>query len=120
MLFVLQFDVVDCEKFMQEWFGLILFVILIDLIVQLFDLVGEIVVEYGVLIFFVYSIDDVIVDVVYEVVVCGGVVLLINFMGGVFVNQLVVFFDFYGMGVNLVVNVVLVDLVFVVNWFCVV
>lgn len=52
----------------------------------MFDLVGEIVVEYGVLIFFVYSIDDVIVDVVYDVVVCGGVVLLINFMGGVFVN----------------------------------
>ncbi|MGC3027577.1 phenylacetic acid degradation protein PaaN [Burkholderia sp. DN3021] len=117
---VLQLDVTDREKFTQEWFGPISFVIATDSTAQSLDLAGEIAAEHGALTFSVYSTDDAIVDAAHDAAVRGGVALSINLTGGVFVNQSAAFSDFHGTGANPAANAALADPAFVANRFRVV
>ncbi|MBU9342517.1 phenylacetic acid degradation protein PaaN [Burkholderia multivorans] len=117
---VLQLDVADREKFTQEWFGPISFVIATDSTAQSLDLAGEIAAEHGALTLSVYSTADNVIDAAHEAAVRGGVALSINLTGGVFVNQSAAFSDFHGTGANPAANAALADAAFVANRFRVV
>ncbi|MDN7478572.1 phenylacetic acid degradation protein PaaN [Burkholderia multivorans] len=117
---VLQLDVADREKFTQEWFGPISFVIATDSTAQSLDLSGEIAAEHGALTLSVYSTADDVIDAAHEAAVRGGVALSINLTGGVFVNQSAAFSDFHGTGANPAANAALADAAFVANRFRVV
>ncbi|AIO31356.1 phenylacetic acid degradation protein paaN [Burkholderia cenocepacia] len=117
---VLQLDVADREKYTQEWFGPISFVIATDSTAQSLDLAGEIAAEHGALTLSVYSTDDAVIDAAHEAAVRGGVALSINLTGGVFVNQSAAFSDFHGTGANPAANAALADAAFVANRFRVV
>ncbi|KVP18868.1 aldehyde dehydrogenase [Burkholderia multivorans] len=117
---VLQLDVADREKFTQEWFGPISFVIATDSTAQSLDLAGEIAAEHGALTLSVYSTADDVIDAAHEAAMRGGVALSINLTGGVFVNQSAAFSDFHGTGANPAANAALADAAFVANRFRVV
>lgn len=117
---VLQLDVADREKFTQEWFGPISFVIATDSTAQSLDLAGAIAAEHGALTLSVYSTDDAVIDSAHDAAVRGGVALSINLNGGVFVNQSAAFSDFHGTGANPAANASLADSAFVANRFRVV
>ncbi|WP_261526374.1 phenylacetic acid degradation protein PaaN [Burkholderia multivorans] len=117
---VLQLDVADREKFTQEWFGPISFVVATDSTAQSLDLAGEIAAEHGALTLSVYSTADDVIDAAHEAAVRGGVALSINLTGGVFVNQSAAFSDFHGTGANPAANAALADAAFVANRFRVV
>ncbi|PRF37157.1 phenylacetic acid degradation protein PaaN [Burkholderia multivorans] len=117
---VLQLGVADREKFTQEWFGPISFVIATDSTAQSLDLAGEIAAEHGALTLSVYSTADDVIDAAHEAAVRGGVALSINLTGGVFVNQSAAFSDFHGTGANPAANAALADAAFVANRFRVV
>ncbi|MGU7776075.1 phenylacetic acid degradation protein PaaN [Burkholderia sp. MR1-5-21] len=117
---VLQLDVTDREKFTQEWFGPISFVIATDSTAQSLDLAGEIAAGHGALTLSVYSTDDAVIDAAHDAAVRGGVALSINLTGGVFVNQSAAFSDFHGTGANPAANAALADSAFVANRFRVV
>ncbi|PRH10293.1 phenylacetic acid degradation protein PaaN [Burkholderia multivorans] len=117
---MLQLDVADREKFTQEWFGPISFVIATDSTAQSLDLAGEIAAEHGALTLSVYSMADDVIDAAHEAAVRGGVALSINLTGGVFVNQSAAFSDFHGTGANPAANAALADAAFVANRFRVV
>ena len=117
---VLQLDVADREKFTQEWFGPISFVIATDSTAQSLDLAGEIAAEHGALTLSVYSLDEATVEAAHDAAVRGGVALSINLTGGVFVNQSAAFSDFHGTGANPAANAALADPAFVANRFRVV
>ncbi|KVQ89319.1 aldehyde dehydrogenase [Burkholderia ubonensis] len=117
---VLQLDAADREKFTQEWFGPISFVIATDSTAQSLDLAGAIAAEHGALTLSAYSTDDAVIDVAHDAAVRGGVALSINLTGGVFVNQSAAFSDFHGTGANPAANAALADSAFVANRFRVV
>ncbi|MGR8025363.1 phenylacetic acid degradation protein PaaN, partial [Burkholderia cenocepacia] len=117
---VLELAVADGEKFTQEWFGPISFVISTDSTAQSLDLAGEIAAEHGALTLAVYSTDDAIVDAAHDAAVRGGVALSINLTVGVFVNQSAAFSDFDGTGANPAANAALAVPAFVANRFSVV
>ncbi|KWN05974.1 phenylacetic acid degradation protein PaaN [Burkholderia ubonensis] len=117
---VLQLDAADREKFTQEWFGPISFVIATDSTAQSLDLAGAIAAEHGALTLSAYSTDDAVIDAAHDAAVRGGVALSINLTGGVFVNQSAAFSDFHGTGANQAANAALADSAFVANRFRVV
>ncbi|KVZ03942.1 phenylacetic acid degradation protein PaaN [Burkholderia ubonensis] len=117
---VLQLDAADREKFKQEWFGPISFVIATDSTAQSLDLAGAIAAEHGALTLSAYSTDDAVIDAAHDAAVRGGVALSINLTGGVFVNQSAAFSDFHGTGANPAANAALADSAFVANRFRVV
>ncbi|KWO84526.1 phenylacetic acid degradation protein PaaN [Burkholderia ubonensis] len=117
---VLQLDAADREKFTQEWFGPISFVIATDSTAQSLDLAGAIAAEHGALTLSVYSTDDAVIDAAHDAAVRGGVALSINLTRGVFVNQSAAFSDFHGTGANPAANAALADSAFVANRFRVV
>ncbi|KUZ82201.1 aldehyde dehydrogenase [Burkholderia ubonensis] len=117
---VLQLDAADREKFTQEWFGPISFVIATDTTAQSLDLAGAIAAEHGALTLSAYSTDDAVIDAAHDAAVRGGVALSINLTGGVFVNQSAAFSDFHGTGANPAANAALADSAFVANRFRVV
>ncbi|KVK85006.1 aldehyde dehydrogenase [Burkholderia ubonensis] len=117
---VLQLDAADREKFTQEWFGPISFVIATDSTAQSLDLAGAIAAEHGSLTLSAYSTDDAVIDAAHDAAVRGGVALSINLTGGVFVNQSAAFSDFHGTGANPAANAALADSAFVANRFRVV
>ncbi|PAJ80911.1 phenylacetic acid degradation protein PaaN [Burkholderia ubonensis] len=117
---VIQLDAADREKFTQEWFGPISFVIATDSTAQSLDLAGAIAAEHGALTLSAYSTDDAVIDAAHDVAVRGGVALSINLTGGVFVNQSAAFSDFHGTGANPAANAALADSAFVANRFRVV
>ncbi|WP_431821343.1 phenylacetic acid degradation protein PaaN [Burkholderia sp. F1] len=117
---VLQLDAADREKFTQEWFGPISFVIATDSTAQSLDFAGAIAAEHGALTLSAYSTDDAVIDAAHDAAVRGGVALSINLTGGVFVNQSAAFSDFHGTGANPAANAALADSAFVANRFRVV
>ncbi|KIP18742.1 aldehyde dehydrogenase [Burkholderia ubonensis] len=117
---VLQLDAADREKFTQEWFGPISFVIATDSTAQSLDLAGAIAAEHGALTLSAYSTDAAVIDAAHDAAVRGGVALSINLTGGVFVNQSAAFSDFHGTGANPAANAALADSAFVANRFRVV
>lgn len=110
----------DQNRFTQEWFGPIAFVIATDSTAQSLALAGSIAAQHGALTLSVYSSDEAVQQAAHEAAIEGGVALSLNLTGGVFVNQSAAFSDFHGTGANPAANATLTDAAFVANRFRVV
>ncbi|WP_338860595.1 phenylacetic acid degradation protein PaaN [Mycetohabitans rhizoxinica] len=110
----------DQNRFTQEWFGPIAFVIATDSTAQSLALAGSIAAQHGALTLSVYSGDEAVQQAAHEAAIKGGVALSLNLTGGVFVNQSAAFSDFHGTGANPAANATLTDAAFVANRFRVV
>ena len=108
------------DKFMQELFGPIAFVIETENTAESIQLSREGAKEHGALTLSVYSTHD---EVLRETIDAGaeaGVSVSCNLTGGVYVNQSAAFSDFHGTGANPAANAALTDAAFVSNRFRVV
>ena len=108
------------ERFMQELFGPISFVIATDGVDGAFALARKGGRQKGALTLSVYSTRPEVLEKAREVAEDVGVSLSCNLTGGVFVNQSAAFSDFHGTGANPAANASLTDSAFVASRFRVV
>ncbi|MBV8552091.1 MAG: phenylacetic acid degradation protein PaaN [Acidobacteriaceae bacterium] len=105
------------EKFMQELFGPIAFVIATDNTAQSIAVAKRGALQHGALTMSVYSTDESVLEQVRDAAAEAGVSLSSNLTGGVFVNQSAAFSDFHGSGANPAANASLTDSAFVASRF---
>lgn len=117
---IIELDPSEEEKFMQEQFGPVTFVIRTENTEQSIDLARKAVSKRGALTLSVYSTEQEVINQTQEVAWETGVALSINLTGGVFVNQSAAFSDFHGTGANAAANAALTDSAFVATRFRVV
>jgi phenylacetic acid degradation protein paaN len=117
---LVKLDAGEEEKFMQEWFGPVSFLIATDDTAQGIALAAKGVREHGALTLSVYSTRDDVLRAAQQAALDTGVALSCNLTGGVFVNQSAAFSDFHGTGANPAANASLTDAAFVANRFRVV
>jgi phenylacetic acid degradation protein paaN len=110
----------DREKYLQEWFGPIAFVIATRDTGESLAIAKDAVARKGALTLAVYSSRDDVIAKAVEVAEDAGVALSINLTGGVFVNQSAAFSDYHGTGANPAANAALTDAAFVAGRFRVV
>jgi phenylacetic acid degradation protein paaN len=110
----------DRDKYLDEWFGPIAFVIATRDTSESLAIAREAAARHGALTLSVYAIRQDVIDRAIEVAEDAGVALSINLTGGVFVNQSAAFSDFHGTGANPAANAALSDAAFVANRFRVV
>jgi phenylacetic acid degradation protein paaN len=110
----------DRDKYLQEWFGPIAFVIATRDTDESLAIARDAVRAKGALTLSVYSRDGGVVDRAIEVAEDAGVALSINLTGAVFVNQSAAFSDYHGTGANPAANAALSDAAFVAGRFRVV
>jgi phenylacetic acid degradation protein paaN len=108
------------DKFMQELFGPIAFVIETEDTAESIRLSREGAKEQGALTLSVYSTNDEVLRETIDVGADAGVSVSCNLTGGVYVNQSAAFSDFHGTGANPAANAALTDSAFVSNRFRVV
>jgi phenylacetic acid degradation protein paaN len=117
---LLQVDATEENKFMQEWFGPIAFVIPTSDTAHSSALARKGALEHGALTLSVYSTNDSVLKQINELAAEAGVALSCNLTGAVYVNQSAAFSDFHGTGANPAANAALTDSAFVANRFRVV
>lgn len=108
------------DKFMQELFGPISFVIEAENTAESIRLSREGAKEHGALTLSVYSTNDEILGETIDAGADAGVSVSCNLTGGVYVNQSAAFSDFHGTGANPAANAALTDTAFVSDRFRVV
>ena len=108
------------DKFMQELFGPIAFVIETENTAESIQLSREGAKEHGALTLSVYSSNDEVLRETIEAGADAGVSVSCNLTGGVYVNQSAAFSDFHGTGANPAANAALTDTAFVSDRFRVV
>lgn len=108
------------DKFMQELFGPIAFVIETENTAESIRLSREGAKEHGALTLSVYSTNDEILGETIDAGADAGVSVSCNLTGGVYVNQSAAFSDFHGTGANPAANAALTDTAFVSDRFRVV
>ena len=108
------------DKFMQELFGPIAFVIEAENTAESIRLSREGAKEHGALTLSVYSTNDEILGETIDAGADAGVSVSCNLTGGVYVNQSAAFSDFHGTGANPAANAALTDTAFVSDRFRVV
>jgi phenylacetic acid degradation protein paaN len=108
------------DKFMQELFGPIAFVIETEDTAESIRLSREGAKEQGALTLSVYSTNDEVLRETIDAGADAGVSVSCNLTGGVYVNQSAAFSDFHGTGANPAANAALTDSAFVSNRFRVV
>jgi len=108
------------DKYLQEWFGPIAFVIATRDTAESLAIAKDAVRRKGALTLAVYSSRDDVIAKAVEVAEDAGVALSINLTGGVFVNQSAAFSDYHGTGANPAANAALTDAAFVAGRFRVV
>ena len=117
---LLQIEASEENKFMQELFGPIAFVIPTEGTPHSIALARDGALEHGALTLSVYSTSDSVLHQANELAAEAGVALSCNLTGGVYVNQSAAFSDFHGTGANPATNSALTDSAFVANRFRVV
>jgi phenylacetic acid degradation protein paaN len=108
------------DKFMQELFGPIAFVIETENTAESIQLSRDGAKEHGALTLSVYSSNDEVLRETIEAGADAGVSVSCNLTGGVYVNQSAAFSDFHGTGANPAANAALTDTAFVSDRFRVV
>jgi phenylacetic acid degradation protein paaN len=108
------------DKFMQELFGPIAFVIETEDTAESIQLSREGAKEQGALTLSVYSTNDEVLRETIDAGADAAVSVSCNLTGGVYVNQSAAFSDFHGTGANPAANAALTDSAFVSNRFRVV
>ncbi len=117
---IVRLDAKDRDKFMQEWFGPIAFVVATRDTAESLAIARDTVKQQGALTLSLYSTDPKVIEQAIEVAEDAGVALSINLTGGVFVNQSAAFSDYHGTGANPAANAALTDAAFVAGRFRVV
>jgi phenylacetic acid degradation protein paaN len=110
----------DGDKYLDEWFGPVSFVIATKDTAESLAIAKDAVVEKGALTMSVYSTSEDVIARAVDVAEEAGVALSINLTGGVFVNQSAAFSDFHGTGANPAANAALTDAAYVASRFRVV
>lgn len=110
----------DQDKFMEEWFGPISFMIATENTEESLRLAATGSKEHGAITMAVYSQDEAVLAQAEEAAIEGGVALSCNLTGGVFVNQSAAFSDYHVSGANPAGNACLADDAFVASRFRVV
>jgi phenylacetic acid degradation protein paaN len=108
------------DKFMQELFGPIAFVVETENTAESIELTREGAKNHGALTLSVYSTNDQVLSETIDAGTDAGVPVSCNLTGGVYVNQSAAFSDFHGTGANPAANAALTDSAFVSNRFRVV
>jgi phenylacetic acid degradation protein paaN len=117
---IVKLDAADRDKYQQEWFGPIAFVIATKDTAESLALAEDAVRRKGALTLSVYSTRDDVIERAVEAAEESGVALSINLTGGVFVNQSAAFSDYHGTGANAAANAALTDAAYVAGRFRVV
>jgi phenylacetic acid degradation protein paaN len=117
---IVRLDASERDKFVEEWFGPIAFVVATASTAQSLALARDTAVTHGALTLAVYSNSPDVVAQAVDVAAEAGVALSINLTGGVFVNQSAAFSDYHGTGANPAANAALTDAAFVAGRFRVV
>ena len=117
---IVKLGAAERDKYLQEWFGPIAFVIATKDTGESLAIARDAVRRKGALTLAVYSSRDDVIAKAVEVAEDAGVALSINLTGGVFVNQSAAFSDFHGTGANPAANAALTDAAFVAGRFRVV
>jgi phenylacetic acid degradation protein paaN len=117
---IVRLDAKDGDKYLNEWFGPIAFVIATDSTEQSLDIARDAVKRHGALTMSVYTTRDDVIARAVDVAEDVGVSLSINLTGGVYVNQSAAFSDFHGTGANPAANAALTDAAYVAGRFRVV
>ena len=117
---IVKLTAADRDKYLQEWFGPVAFVIATKDTDESLAIARDAVARKGALTLSVYSRRPAVVDAAIDVAETAGVALSINLTGGVFVNQSAAFSDYHGTGANPAANAALTDATFVAGRFRVV
>jgi phenylacetic acid degradation protein paaN len=117
---IVRLTAADRDKYQDEWFGPIAFVVATRDTDESLAIARESVEKKGALTLSVYSRRPDVVDAAIQVAESAGVALSINLTGAVFVNQSAAFSDFHGTGANPAANSALSDAAFVAGRFRVV
>jgi len=117
---ILKVDAADIEKYSEERFGPISFLIATDSTEHSMALAKQVISEKGAITLGVYSTDDAVLDQAEELAMDVKVALSVNLDGGVFVNQSAAYSDFHATGGNPAANASLTDTAFVASRFVVV
>lgn len=117
---ILKVDASEQDKYSEERFGPISFVIATDSTEHSLQLAQDVISEKGAITLGIYSTDEAVLEKAEEVSVDAGVALSVNLDGGVFVNQSAAFSDFHATGGNPASNASLTDTAFVSRRFIVV
>ena len=117
---IVKLGAAERDKYLQEWFGPIAFVIATKDTGESLAIARDAVRRKGALTLAVYSSRDDVIAKAVEVAEDAGVALSINLTGGVFVNQSAAFSDYHGTGANPAANAALTDAAFVAGRFRVV
>lgn len=117
---ILKVDASDIEKYSEERFGPVSFLIATDSTAHSMELANQVISEKGAITLGIYSTDDAVLDQAEELAMEAKVALSVNLDGGVFVNQSAAFSDFHATGGNPAANASLTDTAFVSRRFVVV
>ncbi|WP_135079671.1 phenylacetic acid degradation protein PaaN [Terasakiella sp. SH-1] len=117
---IIKVDGADVEKYSEELFGPIVFVIATDSTEDSIAKMSQTISENGAITLGLYSKNDDVIEAVEDAALEVGVNLSINLTGGVFVNQSAAFSDFHATGANPAANAALTDGNFVSGRFRVV
>jgi phenylacetic acid degradation protein paaN len=117
---IVKLDAADRDKYLQEWFGPVAFVIATENTDHSLAIARDAIRHKGALTLSVYSTRDDVVAKAIDVAEDTGVALSINLTGNVFVNQSAAFSDYHGTGANPAANAALTDAAFVASRFRVV
>ena len=117
---VVRLDVADRDRYLQECFGPISFLITTDDTAQSIDLFQTSVREQGAITASVYSTDEGVLRAMEEAALDSGVSLSCNLTDTVYVNQSAAFSDFHATGANPAANAALTDAAYVASRFRVV
>ncbi len=114
---IVKLDATDSDKYLEEWFGPIAFVIATKDTDQSLAIARDAAKRKGALTLSVYSTHSEVLAKAIDVAEDAGVALSINLTGGVFVNQSAAFSDYHGTGANPAANAALTDAAFVADRF---
>jgi phenylacetic acid degradation protein paaN len=114
---IVRLDVADRERYLQECFGPVSFLVTTEDTAQSIDLLRSSVAEQGAITAAVYSTDEAVLAAAEKAALDAGVALSCNLTQSVYVNQSAAFSDFHATGANPAANAALTDAAYVASRF---
>jgi len=114
---IVRLDAKDRDRFLQECFGPISFLITTDSTEASIELLRDSVREQGAITASVYSTDEAVLQAAEDAALDSGVALSCNLTESVYVNQSAAFSDFHATGANPAANAALTDAAYVASRF---
>ncbi|MDQ1641277.1 MAG: hypothetical protein QOJ90_628, partial [Actinomycetota bacterium] len=114
---IVRLDVADRERYLQECFGPVSFLVTTEDTAQSIDLLRSSVAEQGAITAAVYATDEAVLAAAEKAALDAGVALSCNLTQSVYVNQSAAFSDFHATGANPAANAALTDAAYVASRF---